>query len=127
MKFHRLLCGHSEPLLSRDTRSLSLGWKVSNEVRVNWKASLFTAFGFERPTDANQFGGIPCRVMFVSLPPLQEAVLVWPLREALLFPCIWLSVCMRDSFLFICPLVDARIPQVDISHLLRALDHVVAS
>ena len=59
--------------------------------------------------------------------PLREAVLVWPLREAMLFPCILLSVCMRDSFLFVCPLVDARILHVVISHLLRALDHVFAT
>ena len=72
-----------------------------NELRVNWKASLLSAFGFERPADANQFEGVPCPVrwkqQFVFLcfpsrlcekqccpvsardivfPPLREAVLV---------------------------------------------------
>ena len=141
-----------------------------NELRVNWKASLFSAFGFERPADANQFEGVPCPVrwkqQFVFLcfpsrlcerqccpvsardsvfpPPreavlvlasakgsvvlsLRETVLVWLLREALLFPYILLSVCMRDSFFFNCPLVDALTPHVVISHLLRAPVHVVAA
>ena len=69
---------------SRHTwQRLSLGWKVSNELRVNWKTSLFSAFGFKRLTDANPFEGVPCPAMrkqpFVfsmfSFPPMREAIL----------------------------------------------------
>ena len=50
---------------SRHTwQRFSLGWKVSDELRVNWKASRFSAFGFKRETDASQFEGIPCSVMW---------------------------------------------------------------
>ena len=98
----------------------------------------------KRPTDANQFDGIPCPAMWkqqfgfflVFLPAsgrgnvvlcLRETVFP-PLQEASLFPCILLSVCMRDFSLLSVPwLVDARIPHVVISHLLRALDHVIAT
>ena len=52
---------------------------------------------------------------------------VLSLRETL-FHCILLSVCMRDFSLLSVPwLVDARIPHLVISHLLRALDHVIAT
>ena len=74
---------------SRHTwQRLSLGWKVSNELRVNWKASLFTAFVFKRPTDANQFEGIPCPVMwkqqfvFLCCPVSARDCVFPPLREA---------------------------------------------
>ena len=72
-------------------------------------------------------------------PPLREAVLFCLCERQCPFglcerQCCWasargilLSVCMRDSFLFDCTLVDARISHVVMSHLLRALDHVVAT
>ena len=60
---------------------------------------------------------LPASARGSVVPSLRETVSFWPLREALLFPCILLSVCMRDfSLLSVLWLVDARIPHVVISH-----------
>ena len=69
---------------SRHTKQrLCLGWKVSIELRVSWKASLLSAFGFKPPTDANQFESIPCPVMW---------------KQQFVFLCFPCSLCKRQCY-----------------------------
>ena len=85
---------------SRHTwQRLVLGWKVSNELRVNRKAPRFSAFGFKRPTDENQFEGILCPTMWKQ--QFVFSLFSFPfLRETMLF-CLCerqcCSVSARDS------------------------------
>ena len=120
---------------------------MSKELRVNWKASLTSAFGFKRPTDATQFDGIPCPAVwkqqfgfpcFLSpslretmsfclsetvFPPLREAVLSRLCDRHCCFPVsCFQCACASSPFLSVPWLVDAGIPHVVISHLLKALD-----
>ena len=109
---------------------------------------------FKRPTDAGQFEGMPCPAMWkqqfvfslFSCPPLREGVLSrlcekqYPSglckRQCLLdlcerhccvpVSCFQYACAISPISLFLGWLMHAS-PHVVISHLLRALDHVIAT
>ena len=117
---------------SRHTwQRLSLGWKVSNELRVNWKASLFSAFGSKRPTDANQLEGGNNNLFILvflsasargSVPAsARGSVCLASARGIVVSLHLTFSMHARLLFLSVPWLVDARIPHVIISHLSGSL------
>ena len=141
---------------SRHTwQRLSLGWKVAKSCGSVGKhpGSLHLVSASNRCVSIRRYSvsrDVETTICFslFSFPPQREAVLshlcerqCYPVsaRDSVLLASargsvglasargILLSVCMRDSFLFVCTLVDARISHVVVSHLLRALDHVVAT
>ena len=109
---------------SRHTwQRLSLGWKVSNDLRANWKESLFSAFGSKRPTDANQLeGGNNNLFILVFLSAsARGSVCLASARGIVVSLHLAFSMHARLLFLSVPWLVDARIPHVIISHLSGSL------